>query len=104
MSSVHIDIWKRTVEAQQDIPANRFVDPFGKLGGHSGVCIRDTEAGRSAAVIVLGEAYVEIAPSQTIVEGDLVISDAQGLAVKSEDSTGLVALAVNNGYVSVLIR
>jgi len=100
----YIDIWKRTAIAQTSIPANRFVDPLGRLGGISGVVINPCEKGRMTSVITIGEADVEIASGQTIIAGDLVKSNTQGRAIKSTDNTGVFALSVENNLVKVLVR
>jgi len=100
----YIDIWKRTAIAQTGIPANRFVDPLGRLGGFSGVVVSPCEKGKLASIITVGEADVEIASGQTITAGDLVIGDNEGRAVKSADNTGVFALGVENNLVKVLIK
>lgn len=100
----HISIWTRSAEAQQDTPANRFVDHLGKLGGSQGVVIAPCEKGRLASIITVGEADVEIANGQNIVVGDLVTGNAEGFAVKSADDKGLYVLEVNQNIIKVLVR
>lgn len=100
----YISIWSRSAVAQQDIPSHRFVDPWGNLGGDTGIVIADCKQGSVASIITVGEAEVEIESEQNITIGDKVIGNDQGLAIKSLNDQGLIVLDIMNKKIKVLVR
>lgn len=100
----YISIWIRSAVAQTDLPSNRFVDPWGNLGGDSGIIVNDFKQGAIAGIINLGEAEVEIQADQIIAIGDKVIGNEQGLAIRSLDNQGLIVLDIMGQTIKVLVR